>query len=286
MARRRAAHGRRSPRRRTCAATRTAEPRRPRRTCSTTSRCSTSAAGPRSRRSWSSWSRDGLHLHRDADLTRRGRRLLIENGEPERRLVQGSHRRGPDQGRLLPDAVQHPAEPRAGAPDARHAEAVGPPRSLGGEQTPSFSARTSSAASAAVVGLFKPAPAGGQPPAADETAAQSRAIDTFLEQPDRRADPQQPAGRRQVPRRRMPALAAQRRQRAGEELHRAEPRVQVHRRRRKPPTGSASGSASSASRSKRPKRRCSAYREQNDAISLEDRAEHRRPEAGRPERAR
>ena len=42
---------------------------------------------------------------------------------------------------------------------------------------------------------------------ADETAAQSRAIDAFAAQTDRRADPQQPAGGRQVSACRMPALA-------------------------------------------------------------------------------
>ena len=68
-----------------------------------------------------------------------------------------------------------------------------------------------------------------------------------------------------------PALATQRRQRAGEELHRADPRVQVPGVARKPTTGSASGWPSSASRSRPPKPSSRRYREQNDAISLEDR---------------
>ena len=65
-----------------------------------------------------------LHVHGDADL--RGADAPADrSGEPERRLVQGSHRRGSDQGRLLPDAVQHPAVARAGPQDARGASSCG-----------------------------------------------------------------------------------------------------------------------------------------------------------------
>ena len=135
-----------------------------------------------------------------------------------------------------------------------------------------------------VAGLFTSAPAAAiEPAGGDETAAQSQRHRRVPVAPDRRADPQQPARRREVPLAGCGAGDAHR-QRAGEELHRAEPRVQVLGHRRRRTTGSASSSPSSASRSRRPKRSCRRYREQNDAISLEDRAEHRRPEAGRPER--
>ena len=44
--------------------------------------------------------------------------------EPQRRELQGSHRRGPGEGRLLPDAVHHPAVADPGAEDHRFARAV------------------------------------------------------------------------------------------------------------------------------------------------------------------
>ena len=61
-------------------------------------------------------------------------RLLIEAESQNVVIVQGSHRRGSDQGRLLPDAVQHPAVARAGAQDARGPEAVGSPAVQSGDE--------------------------------------------------------------------------------------------------------------------------------------------------------
>ena len=67
----------------------------------------------------------GLHLHADAHL--RGQGAAAHRArEPERRLVQGSDRAGQVHHRLLPDAVQDPAEPRAGEAHARGTESLEP----------------------------------------------------------------------------------------------------------------------------------------------------------------
>ena len=69
----------------------------------------------------------GLHVHRHADLRGADPAAHRERG-PERRRLQAGGRGGPADRRLLPDAVQHPAEPRPGPPDDRRVEAVERPQ--------------------------------------------------------------------------------------------------------------------------------------------------------------
>ena len=212
-------------------------------------------------------------------------RLLIEAESQNVVVVQGSHRRGSDQGRLLPDAVQHPAEPRAGPQDARGPEAVGSPAVQSGEAGQGLQRGA---------GDRRRGRTGRRPvhvrPGGGHRAGRRRRDRGAVEghrhvrcAPDRRADPQQPARRREVPLGRCGAGVGHR-ERAGAELHRAEPRVQVHRRSKDATDWLGEQLAEQRKQVEAAEAKLQAYREQNDAISLEDRREHRRPEAGRPER--
>ena len=101
---------------------------------------------------------------------------------------------------------------------------------------------------------------------------------------DGRAHPQQPARRREVrrrPIRRWPPTVANA---LREGVHRAEPRVQVHRRRRKRPTGSAQRLGEQRKQVEASEQALQRYREQTRRGLARGAAEHRRAEAGRPER--
>ena len=220
-----------------------------------------------------SW-RHRLHVHCDADL-RSARAAPDRVREPERRQLQGrSSTRTRRQGGLLPDAVQHPAEPRAGAEDDRRAEAVGHAelvRRRSGEVSAEGDAlgRAAAGVDRRSFGQRRRRD-DGRRRAADETAAQSRAIDAFLERLDRHADPQQPAGRRQLPpvrRRRWRrsianALAKNYIEQNLEFQFMAS--QEASRLARRAPRRTAQGG-----RGRRDE--LQHYREQNDAISLEDR---------------
>ncbi len=190
--------------------------------------------------------RDRLHLHGDAAL--RGAHAVADRvGQPERPQLQGSHRRAGDQGRLLPDAVQHPAEPRAGAQDARQPAVVGRhPFRAGRRRLVRGPARPS-------CGRFGKLRAGVRRDRDGRAVARHRSLPP---QPDGVADPQQPARRREISARRSGAGVAHR--------ERASPRTTSSRtsstsssRRKGRATGSASASPSSASRWSRPRPRCS-----------------------------
>ena len=76
--------------------------------------------------------------------------------------------------RLLPDAVQHPAEPRAGAADDRRAEAVEAPAVRRSRDDSVQREERLGAPSACVAAGSRPRRRPTTRPSADETAAQSR----------------------------------------------------------------------------------------------------------------
>ena len=94
-------------------------------------------------------------------------------------------------------------------------------------------------------------------------------IDRFLDEPDGVAGPQQPARGRQV-RLARPALSAKVANAAGEGVHRAEPRVQVHCPRRKRRTGSGERLGEQRKQVETSEQALQRYREKTDSVSLED----------------
>ena len=134
-----------------------------------------------------------------------------------------------------------------------------------------------------ITGWFRSRPV--QVPDPDENEIQSRAIDAFLCAPRRLAHPQQPPRGREV---RIAGSGARHphRQRARHQLHRAEPRVQVHVARRRPRDwlGAAARRAAQAGRGKRGG--AAAATASRTTRSRWRTAEHRRPEADGPERGR
>ena len=179
------------------------------------------------------------------------------------------------QGRLLPDAVQDPAEPGAGAPDARAAEAVGHDPQFGGRGRRALQRHDGdrSARPSALVGLVQGRRHGRDEPGSRRRRDRRRsrgAIDAFL------------AGLTVAPIRNSrlvdvkyqlpdPALATRIVNALAQELHRAEPRVQVHVVEGGDRLAGRAAGRAAQGRSSRRAAQLQRYREQNDSISLEDR---------------
>ena len=223
-----------------------------------------------------------LHVHGDADL--RGPDAPADrSGEPERRVVQGSHRRGSDQGRLLPDAVQHPAVARAGPQDARGPQAVGSPGVQPGEagqglQHGAGDRRRGRTGHRPVQVRPGGGPRGGRR-RRDRVAVEGHRHVRCA--PDRRADPQQPARRREVPLAGCGAGDGDR-ERAGAELHQSDARVQVlGEQGRERLAWRAARRAAHAGRGRRSQAAGLPRAQRRDLPRGS--GEHRRPEADRPE---
>ena len=207
-----------------------------------------------------------LHVHRHADLQARVQ-ILIEKEATQRRHVQGSRRAEPDRRRLLPDAVQDPAEPRAGAPDDRRAEAVGPSAV---RPCPTAARRASARRSPGSSPVTRSPRKARSLPAADETKAQSRAIDRVSGEPARLADPQQPAGGRQLRVVRCGAGCAGSPTRWRRRTSSRTSSSSSSRRRKRPTGSAAARRAAQAGRGQRAGA-AALSRATNDAVSLEER---------------
>ena len=218
--------------------------------------------------------RHRLHLHGDADLRGAGRGCSSKPESQNVVVVQAVLDEDQTQGRLLPDAVQHPAEPRAGAPHARRLKLWDTPpfggdsraglqsqsgRSLGARRgwSPACSRRDTPAAAASR-------------PAADETAAQSRAIDAFA-----RNLTVAPIRNSRLVDVKYRLAGSRRWRRASSTRSRRTTSSRTSStsswRRRTRATGSEQRLAEQRKQVEEAEAKLQHYREQNDAISLEDR---------------
>ena len=222
-------------------------------------------------------------------IYRRRVQILIENENPNVVKFKEVYDQNQTTARLLPDAVPHPAEPRAGPADDRSGEAVGPSavrriRPVGRAST--LSPIAWAGASARVVPrLRRPAKreAAESPAPPRDADAVADVIDTFLDGAHGDAGPQQPAGGRRVQLARSRSVAA----RVANALakHYIEQNLEFKFLASKEATdwlGERAGRA--AQGVEQSEQALQQYREQTDAVALEDRAEHRRAEAGGPER--
>ena len=182
--------------------------------------------------------------------------------EPERRQLQAGHRRRPGQGGLLPDAVQDPAEPRAGRRTRSNAETVGQRRNRFRRPSHGGSAVCWRESGRRPGRLGQPGQAG------DETHV---AVEG-----DRRVPGTSPSRRSATAAwSTWPSIddASWRRESPTRWRRGTSSRASSSSscRRRRPPTGWAGSSPSSARRWKQAEAALQRYREQNDAVSLEER---------------